>query len=70
MIVHSESFQEHLTRLGAVVHQLKNAGLKLTRKMQNLHSHRHQILSCLIRMVSTDPAKVEKVRHLPVPRIS
>ena len=69
VIVFSETFEEHLERLGAVFQRLEEQGLKLKPSKCHLFRRRVNYLGHVIseQGVEADPAKIEAVKEWPAP---
>ena len=70
IIVHSKTFQEHVSSLGKVIARLREAGLKLSPKKCKLFQPEVSFLGHVEGKegIHTDPSKVQAVRDWPVPQ--
>jgi transposase InsO family protein len=70
VIVFSQTFSQHMERLGEVLKRFRMAGLKLKPSKCELLKPRVAYLGHVVGPdgVSTDPQKVEAVKHWPIPR--
>ena len=70
IIVFSETFEEHLTRLQLVLRRLKQAGLKVTPKKCHLFQFQVEFLGHIVSAagISTDPKKTESIDSWPPPK--
>ena len=69
IIVYGRTFQEHLERLAAVFERLERAGLRLKPSKCHLLRRNVEFLGHVVSAegISTDPAKIERVKDWPVP---
>ena len=69
VIVYSDSFDSHVTRLDIVLTKLEEAGLKLKPSKCNLFQRQVKYLGHILseRGIETDPDKIEKVKNWPIP---
>ena len=70
IIVFSETFEEHVTRLQLVLRRLKQADLKVTPKKCHLFQFQVEFLGHIISAagISTDPKKTEATDRWPPPK--
>ena len=69
VIVFGKTIQEEISRLSVVFQRLKGAGLKLKPKKCDLFKQKVYYLGHIVSPegISTDPGKIEVVKHWPVP---
>ena len=70
IIVFSETFEEHVTRLQLVLRRLKQAGLKVTPKKCHLFQFHVEFLGHIVSAagISTDPKKTDAIDRWPPPK--
>jgi hypothetical protein len=70
IIIYSKTYEEHLEHLRNVFTLLENAGLKINLEKCDFFKTKLAFLGHIITVegITPDPAKIEKVRHYPIPQ--